>query len=105
VQWQSGASASARFVAESGRPAGRYPLLLYTKEALKSEKEKQPVMRRPAPFIGVLVTDKEGKATLENLIPGVRYLLLQPDGKEVREFKAESGQKVELGNIVVDPKK
>jgi hypothetical protein len=94
-----------RFVADSGRPAGQYPLLLYIKEPLKSETEKQPVMRRPAPFIDVFVTDKEGKATLENLIPGVRYLLLQPDGKEIRVFKADSGQKVELGNIVVDPKK
>jgi hypothetical protein len=32
-------------------------------------------------------------------------MALQPDGKEIREFKAEPGQKVELDNIVVDPKK
>jgi RNA polymerase sigma factor (sigma-70 family) len=105
VQWQPCASASARFVADTGRPAGTYPLLLSVKESLTSEESKKSVMRRPAPFLDVIVTDKEGKGILENLIPGVRYLLRQPDGKEVKEFTAEPGKKVELGDIVVDPKK
>ncbi len=105
VQWQPCASASARFVADTGRPAGSYPLLLSIKEALTSEKATNIVMCRTAPFLDVIVTDKEGKGTLENLIPGVRYVLRQPDGKEVKEFRVEPGKKLELGNIIVDPKK
>ena len=118
VQWQSCASASGRFVADTGRPAAHYPLLLSIKETLTSEQAPltlpsppggegrvRRVMCRPAPFLDVIVTDKEGKGTLENLTPGVRYLLRQPDGKEIKEFRAEPGKKVELGNIVVDPKK
>jgi hypothetical protein len=63
------------------------------------------MMRTAAPFTDVVVTDREGKQTMDHLIPGVRYLLLQPDGKEVKAFTVEPGQKVDLGAVVVDPRK
>jgi hypothetical protein len=102
VRWQACGSASARFVDAGGKPAGRYPLLVWVKEPLAPGAGE---MRTAAPFRDVIVTDAEGRATLDQLIPGVRYLLLQPDGKEVKEFAVEPGKKVELGDMVVDPKK
>jgi RNA polymerase sigma factor (sigma-70 family) len=105
VRWQACGSAAARFVDADGKPAGQYPVLVWVREPLKPGQPAAGEMRTAAPFHDVVVTDADGKATLDHLIPGVRYLLLQPDGKEVKELAVEPGQKSELGDIVVDPRK
>jgi hypothetical protein len=105
VKWQACGSATARVVGDDRKPAGQYPVVIWVTEALQAGKPAAGAMRTGAPFTDVVVADKEGKITLENLISGVRYLLLQPDGKEVKEFTVEPGQKRELGDVVVDPAK
>jgi RNA polymerase sigma factor (sigma-70 family) len=102
VRWQECGSASARFVDAGGKPAGRYALL-WVAEALP---DRGGTMRTAAPFADVVVTDREGKIVLDRLVPGVRYLLLQPDGKEVKEFTAGPPRgKHDLGDLVIDPNK
>jgi hypothetical protein len=103
IRWQSCGSAAARFVDAEGKPAGNCPVLLWVAEALHGK--KAGTMRTAAPFMDVVVTDKDGKATLENLIAGVRYLLLQADGKELKEFTVEQAKRTDLGAVVVDPSK
>src|SRR5262249_33877925 len=105
VRWEACGSATARFIDAEGKAAARYPVLVWIKEALQPNKPDAGTMRTAGPFTDVIVTDKEGKATLDNLVPGVTYLLLEPDGKQVEEFTVAPGRKVELGDLVVDPRK
>ena len=102
VCWQKYGFASARLVAE-GKPAANSFAMLRVREAIKLGAGE---MNAGAPFLGdqALQTDAGGKVALDRLIPGVRYVLLKIDGKELKEFTVEPGQKRDLGDVMVDAK-
>jgi RNA polymerase sigma factor (sigma-70 family) len=100
VRWQECGSATARFVAGE-KPAAEYDALLWVREALKPGAGE---MRTAAPFGDTIKAGADGKVTLDHLIPGVRYLLLKPDGKEIKEFVVEPGKRLDLGDFAVDAK-
>jgi RNA polymerase sigma factor (sigma-70 family) len=105
IRWQPCGSATARLVDAEGKPTARYPVPIWVNEALKSDNRDAGKMRTAAPFTDVIVTTQEGKAKLDNLVPGVTYLLLEPDGKEVKAFRVAPGGHAELGDLMVDPRK
>jgi RNA polymerase sigma factor (sigma-70 family) len=106
MKWQACASAKARFVDSDGKALSRqYPVLVYIQEDLEPGKAGSAVIHRPAPFTDVLVTAADGTAALKDLIPGVTYVLHQPDSKESKKFTPEAGKDIDLGDITVDPKK
>lgn len=105
LRWQPSASATARFVDEEGKPIQRAVVLVYVREDLRPDQPGSAVMYRPAPFLDVIVAEGAGPAALKDLIPGVCYVLLQADGKELKEFTPEPGQKIDLGAITLDPRK
>jgi hypothetical protein len=105
VDWQPCGSASLRCVDSEGNPVGNHPVVLWIAENLRQGSKEAGTMRTAAPFNDVIVADKDGKAIFDNLIPGVRYLLLEPDGAQLKEFTVEPGKKRDLGALGVDPKK
>jgi RNA polymerase sigma factor (sigma-70 family) len=77
-------SAAVRVLNAAGRPVPKY----------------QPVV---TPAVGgVPATDKEGRCTVPDLVPGVKYALALPGGKR-KEFQVEAGKVVDLGVMVIAP--
>jgi hypothetical protein len=105
VRWKECGSATARLVDAKGDAVGNYPVLVWVTEALPPDKAGGQAMRTTAPFGDSAVSNKNGRITLNNLIPGVRYMLLQSHGKQVKEFTVEPGERIDLGDVVVDPTK
>jgi RNA polymerase sigma factor (sigma-70 family) len=98
-------SALARFVDEKGKPAARYPVILRLKGVGPLHGKDRPMADQDSPFVDAF-TDAQGRSILsDNLVPGLRYVLLQADLKEVKEFEVRPGEKLDLGTIVVDPSK
>jgi hypothetical protein len=106
IKWQPCGTAKARFVDDAGKPPSRqYPVLVYIQEELGPGTKPGTVMHRPAPFTDVIVTKPDGTGEFKDLVPGVTYVLHQPDSKELKKFTPEPGKEIDLGDIVVDPKK
>jgi hypothetical protein len=51
---------------------------------------------------GIPAGDPEGRCTIPNLVPGVKYSLALPGGK-VKEFQVEAGKVADLGAVVLPP--
>lgn len=104
VRWQECGSATARLVHGQGKPAAKSRALIWIKEDRVPGQLEGGTMYVPAPFRLDALTDAKGVVTLPELIPGVRYVLRWPNGgRELKEFTIKPGQKVDLGDIVVDP--
>jgi hypothetical protein len=106
-------SARARFVDAQGRPvAGHRPWLLVvltpgvhpTVEALEkgllyAEEEFADNLARPHSV--EVRTDAEGRVTLPCLIPGATYRIMEGQGKS-KDFTAEAGKTLDLGDVAAD---
>jgi RNA polymerase sigma factor (sigma-70 family) len=105
VKLMPAGSARARFVDEKGKPAVQYPVIVRLKGVGPLHGRQGLMADQDSPFADAF-TDAQGRAVMsDNLVPGLRYVLLQPDLKEVKEFEVRPGEKLDLGAIVVDPTK
>jgi hypothetical protein len=105
VKLMPAGSARARFVDEKGKPAARYPVIIRLKGVGPLHGKDRAMADQDSPFADAF-TDAQGRSILsDNLVPGLRYVLLQPDLKEVKEFEVRPGERLDLGNVVVDPTK
>jgi hypothetical protein len=90
----------ARCVADQGKPvAPRYPLQVWIKGLGKGWLPADRLVVVQDPFVGTACADGQGQIALDGLIPGVSYALLA-HGREVHEFVAVPGRKLEFGDLV-----
>src|SRR5262249_46520735 len=76
VRLQRCGSARVRFVDAEGKPLAKYPAALWLREGGGPQKTHDSVLRAPLPGgKETLTADAEGRCTLTDLVPGVRYAL------------------------------
>jgi hypothetical protein len=107
-------SARARFIDAQGQPFANVQFQVSRRPMIQlemrfagggPETEGSLVVNMDHSRYGPLATDAQGWVTYPTLIPGVTYRILAGEGNWVtkKEFVAEAGRTLELGEITVNP--
>jgi RNA polymerase sigma factor (sigma-70 family) len=102
VRLQPCSTARAQFVDAQGKALAKYNFYHFVWDKGKDGKEEGRFLLLPGMVSNkTLVADADGRCTLANLVPGVRYAIVSVDYKTLKEFTVEAGKAVDLGVVKV----